>query len=89
MIARRVVVQGTVQGVFFRDWTVRTARATRVFGWVRNCPDGTVEAHLEGPASAVESMTAHLHRGSPAARVLRVEGRDAEPEGFTSFQRRR
>ncbi len=48
MIARGLVVHGRVQGVFYRDWTVENARELRLAGWVKNCRDGTVAAHLEG-----------------------------------------
>jgi len=46
--ARHVQVTGRVQGVFFRGWTQEQAERLGVNGWVRNCPDGSVEAHLEG-----------------------------------------
>ena len=69
MIARHLVVHGKVQGVFYRDWTVATARALGLAGWVRNLADGTVEAHLQGPAEAVERMIAQMHDGPPRARV--------------------
>ncbi len=83
-----LIIHGRVQDVFFRDWTVRTARRLGVTGWVRNLPDGTVEAHLEGDAAAIESMTAKLHDGPPAARVDRILQSDAAPQGFDTFERR-
>ena len=86
MIAKRVRITGRVQGVFFRAWTAEQARALKLSGWVRNCPDGSVEAHLQGNESAVERMIALLHDGPPAARVDRVEAGPAEPvstDGFT------
>ena len=46
--ARHVLVTGRVQGVFFRAWTDEQAQRLHVNGWVRNCPDGSVEVHLEG-----------------------------------------
>ena len=49
--ARRVVVRGLVQGVFFRDTCRREAMGHDVVGWVSNEPDGTVHAHFEGPPS--------------------------------------
>lgn len=68
----RAVVHGRVQGVGFRWSTQTAARGFGVTGWVRNRPDGAVEALLEGPAAAVERMTAWLHAGPDGARVARV-----------------
>ena len=56
-IRRRAVVHGLVQGVWFRDSTRREAAAHGVDGWVRNRPDGTVEAVLEGGEPAVQSRS--------------------------------
>ncbi len=53
-VRRRVIVHGMVQGVFFRDSTRRRAASLGVAGWVRNRPDGTVEAVFEGEREAVE-----------------------------------
>ena len=63
---RRVVVRGRVQGVFFRDSMRERARAHGVAGWVRNRPDGSVEAVLEGPAEAVERVLRFARDGSAA-----------------------
>ena len=68
MIRRRVIVHGRVQGVFFRDTTRRMARSRGVGGWVRNTPDGTVEAVFEGEAEAVESMVRWSRARARAAR---------------------
>jgi acylphosphatase len=87
-IARRLIVHGKVQGVFYRDWTVRTARSLDLRGWVRNEADGTVAAHLEGEDAAVRQMIDSMRRGPPAARVLRVEEADAAPSGSAGFERR-
>lgn len=86
--AIRLVVHGKVQGVFFRDWTVETARALGLAGWVRNLADGTVEARLEGDAEAVRAMIAKMHDGPPRARVERIEENPAEAKGLTAFERR-
>ncbi|MWV29411.1 acylphosphatase [Aurantiacibacter rhizosphaerae] len=87
-IATLLIIQGRVQGVFFRDWSVTTARKLNVSGWVRNLPDGTVEAHLEGTDQAVEDLVAAMHDGPPAARVDRIERSEAEPQGCEGFKRR-
>jgi acylphosphatase len=85
--ARRVVVHGRVQGVFFRDSTRRRAQAAGVTGWVRNNPDGTVEAWLEGAPEAVDDLTAWIRDGGPSrAEVRRVEAEPAEPQGHGSFK---
>jgi acylphosphatase len=84
-IARHVTVTGRVQGVFFRAWTREQAQALGVRGWVRNCPDGRVEAHIEGEADAVDRMTEHLRRGPPSAHVEDVRTWDVEPCDFETF----
>jgi acylphosphatase len=84
-VRRRVVVSGRVQGVFFRDTCRREAARHGVIGWVRNCPDGTVEAVFEGPADAVSAMVAWARRGPTQAVVDDVLTFDETPEGGTSF----
>jgi acylphosphatase len=75
-----LLIHGRVQGVFYRA-NARSAGARRgLRGWVRNCEDGTVEAMACGPASDIEDYIAWCHRGSPAARVTRVEIRDVAPD---------
>ncbi len=85
MIRRRVVIHGRVQGVFFRDTTRRRAADRGVAGWVRNNPDGTVEAVFEGDPDAVESMVRFAHDGPRGAEVERVEVVEEEPEGLSVF----
>ena len=65
----RVVVSGRVQGVWFRESTRRRAEELGVTGWVRNLPDGRVEACFEGATAAVEAAVAFVRRGPPLARV--------------------
>ncbi len=84
-IARRVVVRGHVQGVFFRDSTQREAASRGVTGWVRNRSDGSVEAWFEGPAEAVEAMVSWARSGPPRAAVDQVEVVEARPEGLGAF----
>jgi acylphosphatase len=86
MIRRRVVVSGEVQGVFFRDTCRRQAQAHGVTGWVRNRPEGTVEAVFEGELEAVQAMIAWARKGPPMAYVDRVEVTEEEPVGGRSFQ---
>lgn len=84
--ARRMVVHGRVQGVFFRD-TVRRAAAERgVAGWVTNRFDGAVEAVFEGDEEAVEAMVEVAREGSRGANVERLDVSEEEPEGLEGFE---
>lgn len=83
--AIRATVHGRVQGVGFREATVRRARELGVLGWVRNEPDGTVRVHAEGDAPAVAALEAFLADGPPAAHVERVEPDAARVEGHEQF----
>jgi acylphosphatase len=85
MIRRRVVVHGRVQGVFFRDTTRRMATSRGVAGWVRNTPEGSVEAVFEGPSEAVEPMVDFCRQGPRGASVESVEVTEEDPEGLTGF----
>jgi acylphosphatase len=84
-----VHVTGTVQGVYFRATTRDRAREAGVDGWVRNLPDGRVEAVFEGPPDAVDSMVAFCHEGSPAAEVTGVDVERGDPDGLDGFEIRR
>jgi acylphosphatase len=84
-IRRRVIVRGQVQGVFFRDTVRRKARETGVAGWVRNRPDGAVEAVFEGAPPAVERMVTLCRQGPPQAIVDDVQCIDEPVEGLTHF----
>jgi acylphosphatase len=86
MIRRRVVVRGTVQGVFFRDSTQREARRRHVSGWVANRTDGAVEAVFEGEPADVVALVAWMGEGPPQARVTDVEVQDEEPQGERDFR---
>jgi len=68
-----VVVRGAVQGVFFRVETRDRARSLGLAGWVRNAPDGSVEAVFEGDDERVESMVDWCRRGPRGARVQDVD----------------
>jgi acylphosphatase len=84
-VRQRVVVHGYVQGVFFRDTVRRMAQQRGLGGWVRNNPDGTVEAVFEGDADAVERLVGFSREGPRGADVQRVEVFDEEPEGLEGF----
>jgi acylphosphatase len=85
-VARRVVVHGRVQGVFFRETTRRRARASGVSGWVRNNDDGSVEAWFEGDPDDVEVMVDFARRGPEGAHVERVEVEDVPATGYAGFE---
>jgi acylphosphatase len=77
----RLRITGKVQGVWFRGWTVKTARGFGLTGWVRNRRDGTVEALIHGPGPAVEAMVVACRQGPPAARVTEVAVEEAVAGG--------
>ena len=81
-----VIVQGDVQGVFFRDTVSRAASERGVAGWVRNNSDGTVEAVFEGPEDAVDALVEICREGPRAAHVGEVEVSPEEPEGLKDFE---
>jgi acylphosphatase len=88
-VARHVRVTGRVQGVFFRGWTQEQAKKHDIKGWVRNCADGSVEAHLEGEETAVRWLIDLMYDGPGSSRVHRVEAKETEIEGLGRFEVRR
>jgi len=84
--ARRLRIAGRVQGVWYRAWMVGEAARLGLRGWVRNCRDGTVEALVIGPETALETMAELCRRGPPAARVASVEDAPAEDDGSRGFR---
>src|SRR5919206_1938893 len=86
-VARRYTISGEVQGVGFRFFAQRAAARHQVVGYVRNLPDGTVEAHVEGTPESVEGFKHELAAGPRAARVESVEEVNVEPTGhYPSFR---
>lgn len=89
LVARRAVVHGRVQGVWYRAGTAEQARALALRGVARNLPDGTVEVLAIGRPEAVDALLFWLQRGPPLARVTRVEVEDVDAavagEGVTGF----
>jgi acylphosphatase len=85
-IRRKVVVQGRVQGVFFRDSVRERASACGVAGWVTNRSDGAVEAVLEGSANAVSGVVEFMRSGPPRAKVSGACATDEKPEGLSGFE---
>jgi acylphosphatase len=83
---RRVVVHGFVQGVGFRVAVERAARSRGVAGWVRNRPDGAVEAVFEGQWEDVEALVDFCREGPGGAEVERVEVAAESVEGLSGFR---
>jgi len=81
----RVRARGLVQGVFFRAETRSRAESLGLAGWVRNAPDGSVEAVFEGDSDRVDSMVEWFRRGPAGARVDELEVTDEEPAGEAGF----
>jgi acylphosphatase len=82
----RVRAKGRVQGVFFRAETRSRAESLGLAGWVRNAPDGTVEAVFEGDPERVDSMVEWSRRGPSGARVEDLDVTTEEPAGEAGFQ---
>jgi len=72
MVRAHAIIEGRVQGVFFRMETRKIAMRHNVTGWVRNRRDGAVEAVFEGPKDKVENVIEWCHTGPPLAQVTRV-----------------
>jgi DNA ligase D-like protein (predicted 3'-phosphoesterase) len=83
--AVRAVVHGQVQGVGYREATLRQARRLGAMGWVRNAGDDGVLVHAEGSEGAVGDLVAFLREGPPAARVDDVEIEQVKVEGHEQF----
>lgn len=87
-VARRFFIEGHVQGVFFREWTVSKAREMGLSGYVRNLSDGRVEVYAIGADTVLDQLAGHLRKGSPASRVTDVNAEPADVEKLHGFSRR-
>lgn len=83
-VARKFLIRGEVQGVGYRFFAQRAAARHQIVGYVRNCPDGTVEALVEGPATSVEAFKHDLATGPQWAVVDQLEEINLEPTGLYS-----
>jgi acylphosphatase len=83
-VARKFLIKGDVQGVGYRFFAQRAAARHQVVGYVRNCPDGTVEALAEGPANSVEAFKQELATGPQWAVVDQLEEINLDPTGVYS-----
>ncbi|WP_372622950.1 acylphosphatase [Falsiroseomonas sp.] len=89
MAARLLRIEGRVQGVGYRDWMIREANRLGLHGWVRNRPDGSVQALVDGDEGAVRTLLTACRRGPALARVDRIEERlAADPPAEPGFHRR-
>jgi acylphosphatase len=86
VVRYRVLISGRVQGVFFRDTCRRLAEQHGVAGWVRNLPDGRVEAVFEGPSEDVRRLVDWAHTGPRLAAVHDVAVQPEPPEGLSAFR---
>ncbi|WP_427159712.1 acylphosphatase [Aliinostoc sp. HNIBRCY26] len=89
LIRAHVFISGRVQGVGYRYATVDTASQLGLTGWVRNLPDGRVEAVFEGAQEVVEDILRWCHAGPPAAVVQDVKVEYEHPEGLRVFEVKR
>ena len=83
-VARKFLIRGEVQGVGYRFFAQRAAARHQVVGYVRNCPDGTVESYVEGPPNSVEAFKIDLATGPKWALVSQMEEITLEPTGLYS-----
>jgi acylphosphatase len=87
MITVHARIEGRVQGVCFRDYTRQEAKKLGLTGWVKNMPDGSVEAVFQGSENDIEKMTKWLDSGSPHANVLSVQIRECyDDHHYPDFQ---
>ncbi len=85
-VRKHLIIEGRVQGVWFRESTRRQAASLGVSGWVKNRPEGTVEAMLEGPEDAVSRLVFWCGKGPSAARVTGIQETEESWRGeFDSF----
>ncbi len=87
MPARRLLIRGEVQGVGYRWWAARQARALGLTGWVRNLSDGRVECWAEGPDAALAALVQACGEGPASAEVVAVDVTIVEARGHTRFER--
>jgi acylphosphatase len=85
MAARRFLISGRVQGVGYRYFAERSARATGVTGWARNLDDGRVEVHANGTSAQLEDFEARLRMGPRFADVRSVESSEAAVLELSGF----
>lgn len=87
MIRAHVFIEGRVQGVFYRDWTLRKAQGKQLTGWVRNLEDGRVEVVAEGKKNQVNQLIELIKNGPRLAKVKHIDVSWEKTTGeFESFE---
>ena len=86
MPARHFIINGRVQGVFFRAETQEKAKELNITGWVNNCEDGAVEVHAEGIKEKLDTLEKWLQEGPPAAHVEEVKTKTIEEKHYSTFE---
>src|SRR5215217_7135994 len=82
----QLIIEGRVQGVYFRASTVQEAQKLGISGCVMNCPDGSVKAVAEGQREQIDRLIAWCHRGPSGARVTKVDVQWEQPQNsFSGF----
>ena len=84
-MTRRYILTGSVQGVGFRYFTQQAAARLNITGWVRNLPDGSVEAMAQGSEAAMKEFLQLLQQGPPWSRVESIQESEAEKQDFQLF----
>ena len=85
MTCKRFLISGRVQGVFYRASTRQMAQSLGLLGWVRNLPDGRVEALACGDEEKLAKLEAWLYQGPPMAEVDQVDVEPAEQADYPDF----
>lgn len=88
LVAKRLVIKGRVQRVWYRAWTVETARRIGLVGWVRNRRDGSVEAVVQGIDAAIERFIGQAWDGPPAAEVESIDVLEETVSDMRDFEQR-
>lgn len=86
MKAYRIVIKGIVQGIGFRYFTRMAANRFTISGWVRNCPDGSVEIHCEGEESNLQHFLAEIRKGPSGLKVDTFEIKETSAGFFYGFE---
>jgi acylphosphatase len=87
-IVRHLIIKGHVQGVFYRGWTVKTAQALGLAGWVRNLANGDVEVLVQGNDTDVARLIDMAWQGPAAARVDDIAVKTGEIGDLSGFEQR-